>query len=277
VLRHHVGGTSSQCPTSLPTNSTQSDPAFYAWLQARGATECFDDEYILRDAYVGVWNASTQKYESKYNLSPSIDEYIDEASNDTGTRGPNTGCTYPILVQTNKKHVIADHVKMLSPSGNTNSAEGMMWGWRVLSPEAPFESDIPYDDNEWQKAVVLMTDGFNVTSAQENYRGSSMTAYGYAREARMGVGVDTAGEMKDEIDRKLLRICSRMKQKNILIYSITFGLSDTDPDEKYVKDLFKACASSAEAPYYFDAPSGDDLEDAFKDIAADLVKLHVSR
>jgi hypothetical protein len=275
VLRQHVGGTSSQCPTSI--GGALTDNNFYNWLNARGATECFDDEYILRDAYVGTWNAGAQKYENRVNLSPSIDEYLNEATNDTGTRGPNAGCTYPILVQSDEKEAIHDHIHGLSPSGSTNSAEGMMWGWRVLSPEAPFMSDIPYNDNEWQKAVVLMTDGFNFISHQENYRGSGMTAYGFAREARMGVGVDTAAEMKAEIDKKLLRICTRMKQRNILVYAITFGLSDSDPDELAVKQLFQACASGSEAPYYFDAPDGDDLEDAFKDIAADLVKLHVSR
>jgi hypothetical protein len=275
VLRFHVGGTTSQCPTSPST--TQSDPAFYAWLSARGATECFDDEYILRDAYVGTWNASTLRYENKYNQSPTIDEYISEAADDTSMTGPNASCQTPILVQSNKKKKIRDHIHSLAPAGNTNSAEGMMWGWRLLSPEAPFESDIPYNDNEWQKAVVLMTDGFNTVGSRDGYRGSTISAYGYAREQRMGVGIDTADEMLTEMNRKLLRICTRMKQKGILVYAITFGLSDSDPDELATKNTFRACANESAAPYYFDAPSGSDLEDAFKDIAADLVKLHVSR
>jgi len=275
VLRQHVGGSTSLCPTSPSTTVT--DAPFYAWLNERGATECFDDEYILRDAYVGTYNASTQRYENKYNQSPTIDETISESSNDTSLSGPNLSCQTPILVQSDKKKAIKDYINALAPAGNTNSAEGMMWGWRMLSPEAPLESDIPYDDNEWQKAVVLMTDGFNTVGGQNNYRGSSLSAYGFAREQRMGVNIDTAGEMLTEMNRKLLRICTRMKQKNILVYAITFGLSDTDPDELATKNTFRACANNPDAPYYFDAPNGDDLEDAFADIAADLVKLHVSR
>lgn len=93
----------------------------------------------------------------------------------------------------------------------------------------------------------------------------------------MGVGIDTASEMRDEFDQKLLRTCARMKEKNILIYAITFGLSDSDPDELATKNIFRACATDDEAPYYFDAPAGEDLEDAFTDIASDLVQLHVSK
>lgn len=274
VLGYHVGFTCSTSP-----NTTQQDDGFYSWLAANGASECGEDEYVSRQGYVGQYNATTLKYEGKLNLSSgiSIDETIDEASGDETTTGPNRGCTSPILAWSDEKDAIHDHIHALAPAGNTNSAEGMMWGWRVLSPEAPFESDIPYNDNEWQKAVVLMTDGFNTVSDLDTHMGSDQSAYGYAIEERMGSGVDTAAEMKDELDNKLLRICARMKAKGILIYAITFGLSDDDADELATKETFQACASEPEAPYYFDAPDGEDLEDAFADIAADLVQLHVSR
>jgi hypothetical protein len=175
------------------------------------------------------------------------------------------------------KAAVHDHIYALAPAGNTNSAEGMMWGWRVVSPEAPFESPNPYDDDKWQKAVVLMTDGFNTVSSADTPWSSEMTPYGYAREERMGVGVNSASEMRDEIDNKLVRICTRMKADGILVYAITFGLDDSDPDELATKKVFQACATKDEAPYYFDAPAGEDLEDAFADIASDLVQLHVSK
>lgn len=277
VLRYHHGGTSSSCPTN-PTSTVQNN-AFNAWLTANTASECTQDEYVFRQGYIGRYNETTQKYEGKLNLASgiSIDETISEADDDKTTRGPNRGCTAPVLVWSDEKEVVHDHIHALAPAGNTNSAEGMMWGWRVLSPEAPFESDIPYNDNEWQKAVILMTDGFNTVSGQDNHLKSDQSAYGYAREERMGSGINTASEMRDELDNKLLRICARMKAKGILVYAITFGLSDTDADELATKQTFQACASETTAPYYFDAPDGEELEDAFADIAADLVQLHVSR
>lgn len=277
VQRYHHGGTSSSCPTNPST--TQQDTAFNAWLTLYTGTECSQDEYVVRQGYVGRYNATTQKYEGKLNLSSgiSIDETVNESTNDQTTTGPNRACTFPILTASHEKEAIHDHIHSLAPAGNTNSAEGMMWGWRVLSPEPPFESNIPYNDGQWQKAVVLMTDGFNTVSNLDTHLGSDQSAYGYAVEERMGSGVNTASEMKDQLDNKLLRICARMKAQGILIYAITFGLDDDDSDELATKQTFQACATDDEAPYYFDAPSGEDLEDAFADIAADLVQLHVSK
>lgn len=270
VWRNFTGESSGTGKTQCYTNpSALADTKLQAWLTARGATECgAGDEYILRQGYVGWFDSTTSKYVGKLNLTNSI----------SSSKGPNDGCpSAAILTQTQNKDDVKDFIDNLSPGGQTNSATGLMWGWRVLSPEAPFESDVPYNDDKWQKAVVLMTDGFNTISSRNTHLKSQMSAYGYALEERMGLGIDTASEMRDEFDQKLLRICARMKEKNILIYAITFGLSDSDPDELATKKIFQACASDEEAPYYFDAPSGEDLEDAFTDIASDLVQLHVSK
>ncbi|HNS86427.1 MAG TPA: pilus assembly protein TadG-related protein [Parvularculaceae bacterium] len=268
VLRYHSGysGSSSRCPST----GTQ-DSALNTWLSARGATDCFDAEYNLRQAYVGYYNdsdPSNKRYVGKYDLSSSV----------SSSRGPNDNCpAAPIFVASEDKEKIQDFVDSLTPGGNTNSAEGMMWGWRVLSPEAPFESEFDYNDGKWQKAVVLMTDGFNTISSADTPWGTELGPYGYGREERMGVGVDTSSEMRDQFDDKLVRICSRMKAKGILVYAVTFGLDDNDPDEKATKDVFRACATEPEEPYYFDAPDGDELKTAFADIASDLVDLHVSK
>jgi hypothetical protein len=47
--------------------------------------------------------------------------------------------------------------------GGTNQAEGLAWGWRVLSPSAPFTEGRPYNDpsDPVRKVIVLMTDGEN--------------------------------------------------------------------------------------------------------------------
>lgn len=271
VQKTHLGGSCGGSPDINQTN-----PEYAAFLQRIGAVDACNDEYIVRMAYPGRFDPATERYLGKYNLSVSIDETIDEAAGDQSTRGPNRNCSSPILVNSDAKEPVKDHIHSLAPAGNTNSAEGMMWGWRVLSPESPFESEIPYDDERWQKAVVLMTDGNNVVSSSSMHWRSAHSAYGYATEERMGDNLDTQSEMENEVDNKLLRICARMKAEGILIYTITFGLADTGA-ELATKQTFRACAAEPEAPYYFDAPDGEELEDAFADIAADLVQLHVSR
>lgn len=222
------------------------------------------DEYILRSAYVGWWNPSTQKYEGKYDLDTNIP-----------SDSPNEQCPPAILPLTDSRTAIENKMNTLSPAGNTNSANGAVWGWRVLSHDAPFTEGVgPTDANyeDWQKAVVIMTDGENTTSSMDTHWGSALTAYGYAKEERMGQGVDTAGKMRDEIDNKLLRVCHRMKDEGYLVYTIMFGLNSSSAEK-----VFKACATKPTAPYFQNADNGADLEDAFGDIAADLVDLHISK
>ncbi len=271
VTRTSFGGTCGGSPSATVTNTS-----YAAFLQSLGAVDSCNDEYIVRMAYPGRYDPANKRYLGKYNLSVSIDETINESTGDQSTRGPNRNCSAPILFNSGKKKPVRDHIQALAPAGNTNSAEGMMWGWRVLSPGTPFVSDFPYRDNKWQKAVVLMTDGSNVVSTSNTHWKSAHSAYGYAIEERMGAGLDTRAEMENEIDNKLLRVCARMKAESILVYTITFGLADTGP-QAATKAVFRACATEPDAPYYFDAPDGEELEEAFQDIAADLTKLHVSR
>ncbi|WDI31165.1 pilus assembly protein TadG-related protein [Hyphococcus flavus] len=221
-------------------------------------------EYLLRMAYVGWWDPVTLTYKGKYDTPNS--SYI----------SAEVDCPTPILPLTNVRDDIEDHIDLLYPNGNTDIAHGAAWGWRVLSKEAPFTEGIGPGDQDyekWQKAVVIMTDGENVVGSDNNtHYGSTQGQYGFAIEERMGVGKDTYWEMRDELDDKLLRVCHRMKAEGYLVYTIMFGL-----DSNSVRDMFKACATKPTAPYFHDAVDGNDLEDAFGDIAADLVDLHISK
>ncbi len=261
----------------LQGNITDSD--FEDWLDRHGATSYGAQEYILRAGYPGVWNPSTQKYEGKYELTK-----------DDGP-GPNYRCPEAILPLTATRDEIdggdGDGGIMgdLSPGGWTNIPAGAIWGWRVVSPDAPFTEAIGPSETgpdgsvyeDWQKAVVIMTDGNNDFDDQDTHWGSDPTFHGYSLEERMGDGIDDADDgpdnMEDEADNKVLRICRRMKQENILVYTIVFDVNAGST----VENIFKACATKPTSPYFFNAPDGDDLEDAFKDIAADLVDLHVSK
>ncbi|MEO1150437.1 MAG: TadE/TadG family type IV pilus assembly protein [Pseudomonadota bacterium] len=233
------------------------------------------DEFILRNAYVGLYDPTTKTYNLRYDDSVTY--------NVGGNIGPNPNCPPPIVPLTSTRSTIRNAVQALTAGGTTNSAMGAMWGWRTLSPEPPFEEGVSYENGQWQKVVVLMTDGQNVVSKRYTHHRSDLNAYGMAREERMGSGIDEAWKMRNEIDNKMLRICQRMKDENILVYSVMFGLDTTDEESSQfavnqrVEDLYKACASSPEAPFFHNVLTGADLENAFEDVAADLVRLHISR
>ncbi len=248
-----------------------SDPAFKAYMESLGVKTNTThgrnrQEYIMRNAYVGWWDLATSTYDFKYDLSPSF----------SSGRGPNHRCTAaPILPLTNVRADVETHVNALSPDGSTNSAIGAMWGWRLLSNEAPFTEGIGSSDPDfadWQKAIVIMTDGENTVSNYDTHWDSGLGANGFALESRMGANMTSRTDMRNEIDNKLLRICHRMKDEGYLVYTIMFGLNDAGTER-----AFRSCATQPNAPYFYNADDGADLEEAFGDIAADLVDLHVSK
>ncbi|MHA7873273.1 MAG: hypothetical protein ACX939_13065, partial [Hyphococcus sp.] len=260
-----------------------SDPDFKDWLTRMGATEFGSDEYILRNGYPGYWNPVDQEYDGKYDLPKG-----------SSSDGPNPQeCPPAILAMTDTRADIdggdgnddglpdGGIMATLSPDGATNIAAGAVWGWRVVSAGAPFtESTGPAEtgpdgttEDDWQRAVVIMTDGEMVFQNRNTHWGSRDSSFGYEIEERMGQGIDTDGEMETEAENKLLRICRRMRQDDILVYTIVFDVSTGSR----VDTLMKACATEPNSPFYYNAPDASQLEDAFANIAADLVDLHISQ
>lgn len=252
-----------------------SDPTFVSFLNGLSVTTTplnssnygkGSQEWLLRIAYVGWWDSATSSYKGKYDITPSL----------SNNQGPEIDCSSAILPLTNVRQDVEDHVDALSADGNTDVAHGAAWGWRILSPDAPFTEGIAEGDpdyEKWQKAIVIMTDGENVVGSDtDTHWNTTQGQYGFGREERMGSGMNTSGEMRDELDNKLLRICHRMKEEGYLIYTIMFDL-----DSSSTEAVFKACATRPTGPYFQAAADGDDLEEAFGEIAADLVNLHISK
>lgn len=257
-------------------NGNVSDPDFSDWLDKMRVTR-EEQEYIVRTGYPGWYNPAQDKYDFRYQY----------AENHPNQSNPDD-CPAAVLPLTNvRADVDGDDGIMddLTPDGYTNIPFGAVWGWRLVSPEPPFTEAIGpgetgpggTDHEDWQKAVLIMTDGNNNFDDRRTHWGSRPSAYGYQFEERMGDGIDEADtgtpNMEDEADNKLLRICRRMKQENILVYSVVFDVSAGSN----IEDVFKSCATRPTAPYFFNAPNGDELNEAFSNIADDLVKLHVSR
>ncbi len=165
---------------------------------------------------------------------------------------PNNGCTVSrILPLTNSQSALQSAVNGLSASGNTYINVGLVWGWRLLSPTLPFDQAVEYDDPDWSKTIVLMTDG-------DNQPLSTYSAYGANSSL-------TAAQLNS----KMMTVCQNAKDAGIKVYTITFqsGISNA------TRDLFRQCAS--EPAFYFNAPSNQDLINAFENIANQLSQLHI--
>lgn len=174
--------------------------------------------------------------------------------NDGYTGSPNSGCNKAyILPLTDIKATIKSRISGLTASGNTLSNIGMVWGYRVLSPEPPFREGVAMDDINIRKVALLMTDG-------DNNIGGSYSAYGPWANLQLDDG---------DLNDKLAATCENMKEDGIIIYTVTF----TSNIDSNTKSFFRNCATD-EAKYY-DAPTQGELVDAFQRIAAELSNLYI--
>ncbi|MYZ46377.1 TadE/TadG family type IV pilus assembly protein [Propylenella binzhouense] len=194
--------------------------------------------------------------------------------NDPRTGGPNLACPRPVVELTDDVSRIKGEITQMQPhpASGTNIAQGLVWAWRVLSPEAPFTEGVAYSDKETTKVLVLLSDGFNQGVGSSAPVKSDYTSYGYLAQKRLGS--DTIEGAERATDKKVSRICESVKAKGIRVYTILFQVNAAS-----IQDVFRTCASTGEdgEPLYYYAPDAATLQTAFEDIGDDLTTLRITR
>lgn len=171
-----------------------------------------------------------------------------------------------ILALTNEKTVIKSQIDAMVASGGTSVPVGLIWGWRVLSPGMPYTEGKSYDTENLRKVIVVLTDGQN----DHGYYNSDKTKGYYSAYGMPAYGHLGTGWLGNKLDDKLEIICENAKSKNILIYSITFEVSDSN-----TQSLMRNCATKNDM--YFNSPDGSSLQDAFDQIAIGLQRLQLTK
>jgi hypothetical protein len=224
----------------------------------------------------------------------------DTAQNNLGNnaKGPNLGCGRAILPLTQPRTTILTEIANLRAThrGGTMANLGLQMGWANLSPRwqglwgnatLPLAYNTPYMD----KVLVLMTDGNNewydwpdgapgscrttgssppCRSSYVNDGDADVTAYGRPKENRLGLANPTNANARTEIDARMSRLCTRIKQAGITVYTITFNVTSST-----TQSLYRNCASRPEA--YFNSPDTAALRSAFREIAGQLANLRLVR
>jgi Mg-chelatase subunit ChlD len=182
---------------------------------------------------------------------------------DTQT-GPNQSCGSPIVELNSNKKRMHDAINAMEATGFTHIPQGLAWGWRVLSPGEPYDQGAPYDDEETQKVLVLLSDGKN--TFPETY-----TSYGYQADGRLASSEWTGIRRLNE---KVSTVCKAVKEKGIRIYTILLEENDAA-----TRRIFEDCASVNDKgeTLYFEVPDGDALTAAFEKIGDDMLSIHLSR
>jgi Flp pilus assembly protein TadG len=187
-------------------------------------------------------------------------------------RGPNLYCTQEVTPMTKYKSTIVSGINSMNAAGNTHVNLGAVWGWRMLSPRwrglwgGEMNTDLlplNYNTPLMNKVMVLMTDGENTMDNNRTH-----TAYWYLRDGKLGTTSSSAAVT--QLNTRLTSVCTAAKAQGIIIYTIGFG----NPGST-ISSLLRSCATRPE--YYFDSPTGEDLNRAFQVIGDSLANLRISR
>ena len=174
---------------------------------------------------------------------------------------PVLSCPYAyIQPMISDETALNNHIDTMNDAGNTYSNIGMQWGMRLISPDPPFTEGSAWDDPEWNKAVVMMTDGDMVI-------GSTYSAYWDSD--RTAVDSDT------DLENRFLEVCTFLKNQGVVVYTVTFEHASATISSD-TKQVYKDCASDPWQDYYADVSTGSELDDLFEEIAAALSRLHIS-
>ena len=188
--------------------------------------------------------------------------YYSGSSHITSTLGPNRYCpTQAIVPLTNVKATLTTAINAMVAYGGTHINWGAIWGFRAISPTAPFTEGGAYGTANNTKAVIILTDGDNTAYSYVK------DAYGYPSDNMLGT-TSTSG-MATEMDSRLSSICTNMKAEGIVVYTIMFDLSSAS-----LEALFQACAT--DTGKYYNSPTTAELERSFRAIAAELKKLRIT-
>jgi Flp pilus assembly protein TadG len=208
------------------------------------------------------------------NNDNATESIVDDSNNDGSAASPNTYCPDQALpLEVHSKTAVNNYIntslKAFFPDWGTFSNQGLLWGWRMLSPELPLKGQATILGST--KAVVLMTDGNlfhpgGIDQGVEKHDGIR-TPYGFGSEKTLVNNVRASrNELKQALRNRLRKTCENMRREGITVYTVTFDFDPTVTAEE--KDIYRQCATSPSL--YFDAPDAATLKDAFDAIADDL-------
>jgi Flp pilus assembly protein TadG len=254
----------------------------YFWGDER---QSLVNNYMDDGAAPRGWNTWNQwNWEATHNILKYDGVNRPRGINETGpnTAGPNMACPDPILPLTADRATVLAKISGLTHwnGGGTINSEGIMWGWRALSPEPPFTEGVAWSrvrSGEASKIIVLMSDGMNEigingpngnTNDRDSDTKSHYTSYGYLRHGRFPQErFDRATEYLNERQRLA---CQNVRATGIVVFSILFRERNAT-----ARDLMRNCAS--EGRFYYEVESAADLERAFAEIAGMIGRLRIAR
>jgi Flp pilus assembly protein TadG len=185
-------------------------------------------------------------------------------------KGPNMHCdAQPMTALTGWRSEIDDAITDMRAAGTANVAEGIMWGWRALSPDEPLTEGRPYDQDNNRKYMIVMARGANSIEGLRNINESWYSAYGFAANNRLNPNSHTTTSLENSMDETARAACRGAKDSGIKVLTIGFGASSAQ-----TRSMLQYCASEPHDAY--NAETGDELLAIFESFGREMVQLRVA-
>lgn len=215
--------------------------------------------YYYKSLCVGE-RTGTNRYT---DAAPGAGSYVLAAySNSSWDDYCSIGPTNTVLPLTYDMNTVLARIDGLQTGGMTAGHVGTAWAYYMLSPNWGNAVGLnakaaEYGTDNLKKIAILMTDG----------------EYNQERDSR-GLSVDDAGSGNvangASSSQQAIQICQKMKESGIEVYTVGFDLGGNST----AINTLEQCASSDAHSYL--ASSGEQLKQAFRDIAVKLTELYVS-
>lgn len=148
----------------------------------------------------------------------------------------------------NQWQTLKDQITAMAPSGNTNQAVGLAWGWQSLSTtNGPIAAPPKASNYVYKDYIVLLSDGLNTQNRWSTTQSS--------------------------IDDRQEILCQNIKGDTanpVTIFTIQVNINSKDAKSQVLQD----CATNGNFQMI---TKSSDTSDAFKNILTQISKLRVAK
>lgn len=182
---------------------------------------------------------------------------------------PNWQCPEPALKMAygQSKSTYDNYINLdnyhVRPATGTLHHIGMLWGYRLLTRQDRFPRTNPVPNERPLRALVFMTDGDTQAGSELAWYG----AYGRLREKRISSSESTSA-FKNQVMYRFAKVCENAKRDGIAVYIVSLMKPSSD-----AVNVFSTCAGTN----YLQTSTQSEIQNAFRQIAVDLVDLHLTQ
>lgn len=238
-------GSSASCGSNTACTCTGSGSSKICHLWRGDGTAATAAAAPAHSTWTGCVNDRDQDYDTRNTApgsgggSPSSQFYAEQWS----------GCLpATVTSMSNQWQTLKDQISAMSPSGNTNQAVGLAWGWQSLSTSnPPIAAPAKANNYVYKDYIVLLSDGLNTQNRWST--------------------------TQSDIDARQQILCQNIKADTsnpVTIFTIQVNINSADPKSQVLQD----CATNG---YFQMITSASQTSDAFKNILTQISKLRVAK